>query len=119
MLQSYPEGVAQERHHHMRLGPWFLLMKPRPDGKLAFQRAKGGFGLSKLHVLRPELLGGTCRQIGPQHVRTFPQIPPSFRSSLISQNRRTPSGVRGALKVASCRSPTAAAARVIPTNPDT
>src|SRR5215831_10319003 len=62
----------------MGLDPRFLLMKRRPDGKLAFQHAKGGLDLGKLHVLRPELLGGARRQVGPWHVRTFSQIPPGL-----------------------------------------
>ena len=64
MLQRDPQGVAEERHHHMGLHTRLQLMEQGPDGQFAFQGAEGSFGFGQLHVLRPEFFGRAGLQIG-------------------------------------------------------
>jgi len=60
------------------LDPRLLLMKQRPNRKVALERAKRGLRFGQLHVHGPHLLGRIRLQIGTQHVRAFPQVPPSL-----------------------------------------
>ena len=80
---------AQERYHHVSLDSGFL-MKRRSISSLL--RAKGGFGLSQLHILRPNSSASRL-QIGAQQVAPSRDSRHFWWPALICQNKRPFGGV--------------------------
>src|SRR5690348_2244081 len=60
----------------MGLDAWLQLMEQGPNRELALQGSERGLGLGQLHVLRPQLFGRLCPEIGAQPIGTFARLAP-------------------------------------------
>src|SRR6266850_2252104 len=67
---------SEKRYQHVRLHPFFKLMKQWADGQLILEGAEGGFHFRQLHILLPKICSTVACQIRTQEISSLSCLQP-------------------------------------------
>src|SRR6266481_1629237 len=75
-VECHQQGISEKRYQHVRLHPFFKLMKQWADGQFTLEGAEGGLHFRQLHILLPKICSTVACQIRTQEISSLSCLQP-------------------------------------------